>query len=101
MDGARGFADQHIVDIFALRNGGDEKIFLLDEGHGDGDIFETVDHQIDLAAEEGHFELADEETFAADFVKGTVGDLIATGFEDLGLDLKSRMMVLQLVDDEL
>jgi len=54
---------------------------LLDEGHGDGNIFEAMNDEIDFVIEEGLLELADEEAFAAKLVKGAIGDLVAGGFE--------------------
>jgi hypothetical protein len=74
---------------------------LLDEGHGDGDIFEAVDDEIDFVIEEGLLELADKEAFAAQLVEGAVGDLVAGGFESGEVDLQSWVELLQGVYDEI
>lgn len=89
------------MDIFTLGDGGNDEIGLIDEGHGDGDIFEAVDDEIDFFVEQGLFELADEEAFAAEFVEGAVGDLVAGGFEDLGFDVDGAMLSEKGIDDEL
>ena len=89
------------MHVLARRNGGDDEIGLLDEGHGDGDVFKTVDNEIDFAIKKGLLELADEEAFAAQLVQGAVGDLVAGSFESCESDVESWMETLELVYDEL
>lgn len=100
-DGFGGGGDENIADIFALGDGGDDEIGLIDEGHGDRDILEAVDDEVDFVVEKRLFELADEEAFAAEFVEGAVGDLVAGGFEDLGFDVDGAMLAEEGIDDEL
>jgi len=93
--------DEDVADIFALRDGGDDQICLLDERHGDGDVFKAVDDEIDFAIKKGLLELADEETFAAELVEGAVGDLVAGGFESCEIDVEVWMELLEGIYDEM
>ena len=96
--GFRG--DQDVADIFALGNGGDDEIRLLDQRHGDGHVFEAVDDEIDFAIEQRLLQLADEEAFAPKLVEGAVCDLVAGGFESCETHLERWMDPLELVYDE-
>ena len=40
------------MNIFAIGDGGDEEIVLFDQGHGDGDVFEAVDDDIDSTSDD-------------------------------------------------
>jgi hypothetical protein len=99
--GVEGGEDQDVAGVFALGGGGDGQVGLIDQGHGDGQVFEAVDGEVDLVGEEGLFELAGEEALAARFVEGAVGDLVAAGFEDHQLDGQAGVLLFEEIGDVL
>ena len=73
---------------------------MFHQRHGDGDVFEAVDDEIDFVIEESLLELADEEAFAADLVEGSVGDLVTGGFESGDSDVQIWVEMLKRAYDE-
>ena len=101
LDGSRGGRNNDIAGVFPLRDGGGDQIGLIDQRHGDGDILEAVDSEIDFVSEEGLFEFLGEEAFAAGFVERAVGDAVAGGFDGDEFDLQIGMKPHQLGGDEI
>ncbi len=87
--------DQDVSNIFARGDGGDEQVGLIDQRNGDGNVFEAVDHEVDLVIEEGQLKLACKKSLAAQLVKWPIGDLVAAGFEDFDGDAQAGMQALQ------
>jgi len=85
-DGLGFEGDQHIPWIFALGDGAEGEIGLIDERLGDRDVLEGVDGEVDGAFEQGALELLGEDAFAAELVEGLVDDGVAGGLEDDQLD---------------
>jgi hypothetical protein len=73
---------------------------LFHQRHGDRNVFEAVDDEIDFVIEESLLELADEEAFAAELVEGAIGDLVAGGFESGDSDVEGWEEMLKSVYDE-
>ena len=78
--------NEHIARVLAFGDGGEDEICVVHQRHGDRDVLEGVDGEVDFAVEQGLFEFLGEESFAAEFVEGFFGDLVAGGFEDDQLD---------------
>ena len=60
-----------------------------------------MDDEIDFVIEDGLFELADEESFAAQLVERAVGDLVAGSFESCDIDAQVGVEALEGIYDEL
>ncbi len=76
------------------------QVGLGDEGHGHGDVFITVDGEVDLFGKKGLLEFLDEEAFSAGVGEGDVGQLVAGGFDDDGFDFEMGVKGLEIGDDE-
>jgi hypothetical protein len=60
-----------------------------------------VDDEVDFVIEESLLELAHEQAFAAQFVQGAVGDLVAGSFESGDIDAQGWVKALERIYDEL
>jgi len=93
---ARG---QHIARIFARGNRSNRQVRLIDQRHRHGNIFETVDGEIDFVLQQREFEFFGEEALPAEFVQRFVGDEIAAGFDDDQVDMQARMTAHEFIGD--
>ncbi len=71
-------ADDGVVGLGALGDGGDGEP-ARELG---GQVLHAVDGEIDAAVEQGFFDFFGEETFAADFVEGSVLNFVAGSLDD-------------------
>ena len=81
-------ADDGVVGIGALRNGGDGEAF----GKLGRKVLHAVNREIDAAVEQSFFDLLGEEALAADLVERHVLNLVAGGFDDFDPAFHARAL---------
>ena len=99
--GPGGERDEYIPGIFPLGDGGGDQVSLIDQRHGDRDVFEAVDGEIDFISEEGLIEFLGEQALPAGFVQRAIGDAVAGGFDRDKINLEAGMEPPQLSGDEI
>ena len=92
--------DQDVTWVFSERDGADNQVSLIHEGHRDRQVFAAMNGEVDLIGEQGLFEFLDEEALAAAVEKGAVGDLVAGGLNADGQDLQIRVRKSEIAGDE-